>query len=187
MDQMTTFMCSLHYQWEKKRFTYLLTASSVRASPVLWRPITTHFPSSRACFASRTAAGTLADMHMCRKKRWHHQFHNVTIQKWLDSVRQWCRVSCIDKPIEETLVCMANRNWGDSDLVQHFTKLLTSQNLSLYRQDFYNREETDCTNVQCCNTWWFAQYSRQSWFWLGFFSCSASKAHMSSVRKALQK
>jgi hypothetical protein len=40
---------------------------------------------------------------------------------------------------------MANRNRGDSNLVQHFTKLLTSQNLSLYRQDFYNREETDCT------------------------------------------
>lgn len=120
MDQMTTLMCSLHYQWEKKRFTYLLTASSVRASPVLWRPITTHFPSSRACFASRTAAGTLADMHMCRKKRWHHQFHNVTIQKWLDirfHNKRLCKTIMQSvlyrKPIEETLVCMANRNWGE--------------------------------------------------------------------------
>lgn len=36
-------------------------------------------------------------------------------------------------------------------------------------------------------TWWFAQYSRQSWFWLGFFSRSASKAAISSTRSALQK
>jgi hypothetical protein len=49
--------------------TYLVTASSVRASPVLWRPITTHLFSAKASLANLTTAGTFADMHMCLKKR----------------------------------------------------------------------------------------------------------------------
>ena len=46
------------------------TTSAVRASPVLCSPMTTHFPAASAAAAMRTTAGTLADMHMCRKKRW---------------------------------------------------------------------------------------------------------------------
>lgn len=56
---------------KQEKLTYLVTASSVRASPVLWRPMTTHLFSVNAFFASLTTAGTFADIHMCRKKRCH--------------------------------------------------------------------------------------------------------------------
>ena len=49
---------------------FLSSCSSVRASPVDCRPITTHLPSIRAFFASLMTSGTLAAMHMYLKNRW---------------------------------------------------------------------------------------------------------------------
>lgn len=54
----------------KRTITYFDTASSVRASPVLCSPITTDLFSVNASLASFSIAGTLADMHMCLKKRY---------------------------------------------------------------------------------------------------------------------
>lgn len=67
----------------ENNLTYLVMASSVRASPVLCRPITTHLPSSNACWESLTTAGTLADIHMCLKKRCTEQPRKAcTYTKW---------------------------------------------------------------------------------------------------------
>lgn len=59
----------MHTHTVENNLTYLVMASSVRASPVLCRPMTTHLFSSNACLESLTTAGTLADIHMCLKKR----------------------------------------------------------------------------------------------------------------------
>ena len=76
---------------------FLSSCSSVLASPVDCRPITTHFPSIKAFFANLMTSGTLAAMHMYLKNRWWEA------QNWPHIVFS----CCLSKPINSD----ASLNW----------------------------------------------------------------------------